>query len=341
MPLADITQATPDTSSEEIKEFVDQMVSEIEQDRKGEPSGKSDAQIVSEQAGIRQPEDKHKETTAEKHSGSTTATDDGEDTGNTEESPEWLTDDVKAEAAAYGIDESELSDFTSREELDRAFRLFDRTALEAGRKALAKGDEAGTARNEKGQFVKQETPKVETPKEGRYEVQLDPYVYDEGIIGELTRMRDHYESRLSVFESYLADQQAVATEKQFDRLVDSLGHSDLFGSTDKETAQEKQRRESLFEEVNVYLAGRKALGHPAELNEIVVRRITQALFAEELGKKLIKQKTRQLSKQSDGRMGGSPTKPRPPSEDPRDQFDRLYDEIAAKKIRKVHYGTKH
>jgi len=335
MPLADITEATPDTSSDEIKAYAESMIQEIEQDRKGESSGKSDAQIVNEQAGIKQPEDKLKETTAEKNSGSTTATDDGEDTGDSEESLEWLTDDVKAEAAAYGIDESELADFTSREELDRAFRLFDRTALEAGRKALAKGDEAGTARNEKGQFAKQETPKadeskVETPKEGRYEVQLDPEVYDEGIIGELTRMRDHYESRLSVFESYLADQQAVATEKQFDRLVDSLGHSDLFGSTDKETAQEKQRRESLFEEVNVYLAGRKALGHPAELNEIVVRRITQALFAEELGKKLIKQKTRQLSKQSDGRMGGSPTKPRPPSEDPRDEFDRLYDEMSRK-----------
>jgi len=335
MALADITQATPDTSSAEIKEFVDQMVSEIEQDRKGESSGKSDAQIVSEQAGIQQPEDKLKETTAEKNSGSTTATDDGEDTGDTEESPEWLTDDVKAEAAAYGIDESELADFTSREELDRAFRLFDRTALEAGRKAMGKGDEAGSTRNEKGQFAKRETPKADesqegTPKDGRYEVQLDPNVYDEGIINELTRMRDHYESRLAHLESFTTEQQAVAAEKQFDKLVDSLGHSDLFGVTDKETAQEKQRRESLFEEVNVYLAGRKTLGYPSELNEIVVRRITQALFAEELGKKLIKQKTRQLSKQSDGRMGGSPTKPRPPSEDPRDQFDRLYDEMARK-----------
>jgi len=333
MALADITEATPDTSSDEIKAYAESMIQEIEQDRKGESSGKSDAQIVNEQAGIKQPEDKLKETTAEKNSGSTTATDDGEDTGDSEESLEWLTDDVKAEAAAYGIDESELADFTSREELDRAFRLFDRTALEAGRKALAKGDEAGTARNEKGQFAKQETPKadeskVETPKEGRYEVQLDPEVYDEGIIGELTRMRDHYESRLGVFESYLAEQQAVAAERQFDKLVDSLDHSDLFGVTDKETVEEKQRRENLFEEVTTYLAGRKALGRPAELNETVVRRITQSLFAEELGKKLIKAKTRQLSKQSDRRMGGSPTKPQQPSEDPRDQFDRLYDQIS-------------
>lgn len=335
MALADITEATPDTSSDEIKAYAESMIQEIEQDRKGESSGKSDAQIVNEQAGIRQPEDKPKETTAEKNSGSTTATDDGEDTGSTEESPEWLTDDVKAEAAAYGIDESELADFTSREELDRAFRLFDKTALEAGRKAMGKGEEGGATRNEKGQFVKQEKPqadesKGETPKDGRYEVQLDPDIYDEGIISELTRMRDHYESRLAHLESFTTEQQAVAAERQFDKLVDSLGHSDLFGATDKETTEEKQRRETLFEEVNIYLAGRKALGHPAELNEIVVRRITQALFAEELGKKLIKQKTRQLSKQSDGRMGGSPTKPRPPSEDPRDQFDRIYNEMSRK-----------
>ncbi len=336
MALADITEATPDTSSDEIKAYAESMIQEIEQDRKGESSGKSDAQIVNEQAGIRQPEDKPTETTAEKNSGSTTATDDGEETGDTEESPEWLTGDVRAGAAAYGIDESELADFTSREELDRAFRLFDKTALEAGRKAMGKGDEVGTTRNEKGQFVKKETPKAdeskeETPKDGRYEVQLDPDVYDEGIINELTRMRDHYESRLAHLESFTTAQQAIAAERQFDKLVDSLGHSDLFGLTDKETTEEKQRRKTLFDEVNIQLAGRNALGFPAELNEIVVRRVTQSLFAEELGKKLIKEKTKQLLKQSDRRSGDSPTKPRPPSEDPRDHFDRLYDKIAKQK----------
>ena len=199
MALADITEATPDTTSEDIKEFVEQLAQEVQQDRKGEPEKKSDAQITSEQAGIPQPGNKPKETPAEDKSSSDTAIDDGEDTGAVEEVQEWMTDDVKAEAAAYGIDESELADFASREELDRALRLFDKTALEAGRKAMAEGE--SPTRNEKGQFVKKEEPKPEPPKketshDGRYQVSLSPDLYDEEIIGEFTRMRDHYESRL-------------------------------------------------------------------------------------------------------------------------------------------------
>ena len=332
MALADITEATPDTTSEDIKEFVEQLAQEVQQDRKGEPEKKSDAQITSEQAGIPQPGNKPKETPAEDKSSSDTAIDDGEDTGAVEEVQEWMTDDVKAEAAAYGIDESELADFASREELDRALRLFDKTALEAGRKALAESEEKGASRNEKGQFVKKEEPKAEPPKEqapreGRYEVQLDPLVYDEGIVDELTRMRDHYESRLEVLESHFAEAAVVAKERHFDNLVDSLGHADLFGTTDKETPEEKQRREDLFVEVETYLLGRKALGRPTELNAAIINRFARSLFAEKLSKKELKQRTSKISKQSQLRQGGSPTKPIPPRDDPRDEADRLYREL--------------
>lgn len=329
MALDDLTNATPDTSSEEIKAFAEQVAKEVEAERKGEPEKKSDAQITSEQAGIPQPDNK---TLAETNSGNDTATDDGEETGDEDESPEWLTDDVKAEAAAYGIDGSDLADFASREELDRAFRLFDKTALEAGRKALAEGEKEGTARNEKGQFVKQEKPSTEPPKEqslkdGRYQVSLDADVYDDGIIGELTRMNDHYASRLEAIEAHYAEANAISKERQFDSLVDSLGHADLFGKTDKETSEEKQRREDLFVEVETYLAGRKALGRPAELSETIVNRIARSLFTEEIRKKELKQQTRKISKQSNGRLGGSPVKPLPPSDNPRDHFDKLYQEM--------------
>jgi hypothetical protein len=176
-------------------------VQEIVQERRG-AEGKSDAQITNEQAGTPQPGDK---TLAEKNSGDETAQRARKPA--TTQSPEWLTDDVKAEAAAYGIEESELADFASREELDRALRLFDKTALEAGRKAMAESDSA-PVRDEKGKFVKKETvtvPKEETPKDGRYQVSLSPDLYDEEIIGEFTRMRDHYESRLEVLESHFAE----------------------------------------------------------------------------------------------------------------------------------------
>lgn len=331
MALADITEATPDTSSEEIKAFADQVAKEVQQDRQGESPKKSDAQISSEQAGIPQPGHKTKEPPAETNSGSDTALD-GEETGDEEESPEWLTDDVKAEAAAYGINESELADFASREELNRAFRLFDKTALEAGRKAMAEGDEQGQVRNEKGQFVKKEEPKAdppqkETPNDGRYKVALNPDLYDEEIIGEFTRMRDHYESRLEVLESYFAEASANAEEQRFDSFVDSLGHADLFGTTGKESEKELERRRDLNVAVKAQMIGLAKLGRPAELSAQLISRVANMVFGEELGKKLLKQQTRKISRQSNSRLGGSPIKPLPPSEDPRAEADRLYREL--------------
>jgi hypothetical protein len=328
MALTDLTEATPDTSPEDIKAYADSVVQEIVQERTGEPEKKSDAQITSEQAGIPQP-GKTVDTSAEKNSGNDSAQL-GEETGDESEAQEWLTDDVKAEAAAYGLEASELSDFTSREELDRALRLFDKTALEAGRKAMAESDSA-PVRDEKGKFVKKETevPKEETPQDGRYKVSLSPDLYDEEIIGEFTRMRDHYESRLEVLESHFAEQSASAEEQRFDSLVDSLGHADLFGATGKESDKELERRKDLNVAVKAQMIGLERLGRPAEMSPQLISRVANMVFGEELGKKRLKQQTSKISKQSQLRQGGSPTKPLPPRDDPRDEADRLYKELAS------------
>ena len=330
MGLADITEATPDTSSDEIKEFVEQLAQEVVQERKGEPEKKSDAQITSEQAGTPQPGEEPKDIPAENKSGSNTAPK-GEETGDVEESLEWLTDDVKAEAAAYGIDEAELADFASREEYDRALRLFDKSALEAGRKALAESETQ--TRNEKGQFVKKEELKAdqakeEAPKDGRYQVALSPDLYDEEIIGEFTRMRDHYESRLEALEAYFAESRASQEEQRFDSLVDSLGHADLFGTTGKESEKELERRRDLNVAVKAQMIGLAKLGRPAELSDQLISRVANMVFGDELGKKRLKQQTSKIARQSQMRQGGSPTKPLPPRDSARDEADRLYRELA-------------
>lgn len=333
MTLADLTDVTPDTSSDEIKAFAEQVVKEVEADRAGET--KSDAQITSEQAGIPQPGHKTPDTPAENKSGSNTAPEEGEETGAAAVGPEWLTDDVKAEAAAYGLQESELADFASREELDRALRLFDKTALEAGRKAMAQSEAEGTTRNEKGQFVKKEEPKADPPKEatpqdGRYQVSLSPDLYDAEIIGEFTRMRDHYESRLELLESHFAEARASQEEQRFDSFVDALGHADLFGTTGKESEQELERRRDLNVAVKAQMIGLANLGRPAELSQQLINRVANMVFGEELSKKRLKQQTSKISRQSQLRQGGSPTKPIPPRDDPRDEADRLYRELSGK-----------
>jgi len=332
MTISELTEATPETSSDDIAAYAEQVIKEVESERQGEPERKSDAQIVNEQAGTPQPGDQPKETLAETKTGKNSA-ELGEDTGAALESPEWLTDDVKAEAAAYGFDESVVTDFASREEFDRALRLFDKAAMEAGRKAMAEGEAQGTVRNELGQFVKKDEPKADVPKEaapkdGRYQVSLSPDLYDEEIISEFSRMRDHYESRLEVLEAHYAQASASAEEQRFDNLVDSLGHADLFGTTGKETEKELERRRDLNVAVKAQMIGLAKLGRPAEMSQQLISRVANMAFAEHLQKKLLKQQTRKISKQSDGRLGGSPTKPLPPSDDPREEADRLYKELS-------------
>lgn len=326
MTISTLTDVTPDTSTNDIKAYAEQVIQEVEADRAGET--KSDAQITSEQAATPQPSDKN-ETRAEANSGSNTAKDEGETSGITAESPEWLTDDVKAEAAAYGIDESELSDFASREELNRAFRILDKTAIAAGQKAVAESD--GIPRNEKGQFAKKEEaaadkPKEATPKEGRYTVSLNPDLYDEEIIGEFTRMRDHYESRLEALESHFMAENAKAEEQRFDGEIDKLEMPKLFGTTGKETAEELKRREDVMAQAKILQAGHKIYGRDVPI-ETLVKRSAQIVFASEFEKHLLKQQTRKISRQSNSRLGGSPVKPLPPSDDPREAADRLYREM--------------
>jgi hypothetical protein len=159
-------------------------------------------------------------------------------------------------------------------------------------------------------------------------VSLSPDLYDEEIIGEFSRMRDHYESRLEALESHFAEASASAEEQRFDSFVDSLGHTDLFGVTGKESDKELERRRDLNVAVRAQMIGLERLGRPAEMSQQLISRVANMTFGEELKKKLLKQQTSKISRQSQMRQGGSPTKPLPPSDNPRDEADRLYKELS-------------
>jgi hypothetical protein len=120
---------------------------------------------------------------------------------------------------------------------------------------------------------------------------------------------------------------AQAEEQQFDSYVDQLGFSDLFGKTGSESDEELERRRELHVAVKAQLIGLERLGRPAELNDNLVGKVANMVFADEITKKRLKQQTQKVSRQSQLRQGGSPTRPQPPREDPRDEADRLYREL--------------
>tara|TARA_Y100000034_G_C6902287_1_gene417582 strand:- start:3007 stop:4059 length:1053 start_codon:yes stop_codon:yes gene_type:complete len=341
-------QLTEETTPEEMQKIVDDIAAE----RTGEPEGKSDAQITSEHSN-----NEHKETPAEEKPGSEAAevdTGDGDDTATVDDQGDdsgdqsWIDDDLKAEVAVYGIEESELADFASREELELALRFLDKRAQAAGREALAEtdgeGEAKGATRNEKGQFTKgedkQDPPKADPPSEardGQYEVKLDKDVYDEDVVEEFTRMRDHYESRLSALESRIADSQAYyedaaasVAEQRFDSAVDALKMPKLFGTTGKESPQELERRQDLLVQAKAQQLGlKKVTGRDVDIESLVAR-VAPMVFSEDFDKQKLKSRTRKISKQSNGRQGGGATRPQDPREDPRDEADRLYKELEGK-----------
>jgi hypothetical protein len=320
------TELNENMTSEEIAAYADAVAKEVEAERQGDK--KSDAEIV---AGTSQPTS----TRAEDNTGgeSTKAESQGEESGDTAEAPEWVTDDVKAEVATYGISEEDLLEFSSREELDKVLRILDKKAFEAGKNADSESD-GSTTRNEKGQFVKKEESQGDdtddSASESGYEVSLSSELWDEEIIGEFNKMKDYYESRLSKIEERFQEVAIQAEEQQFDNFVDSLGHADLFGKTGKETKEELERRRELNTAVKAQILGLQKLGNQAELNKQLVERVANMVFAEELGKKRLKQHTSKLAKQSNLRQGGSPTKPIQAKDDPRDEFDKLYQELSRK-----------
>lgn len=320
------------STHEDIQSAVDQIVQDKETTpEENAPEEKRDGQAVAEDQ-----DEAIQNKPAEDDSGSTAKGEKptkGEDTGE-EGQPEWLDENLKAEATAFGIDEKDLAEFTSREELERAMRLFDRNALDAGRKAMAEKEKEGSDRDEHGRFAKKEPeaeakeePSKDTKSEGGYEVALDKEVYDEDLVNEFARMRDHYESRVAALESRFAEADAKAEEQRFDSLVDSLGHADLFGKSGKEKPKELERRQDLYVQAKAHQLGLEQLGRPAEMDESLINRVARMVFADELGKKDLKARTRKVSKQSNGRMGGSATKPHNATEPLRDEMRRLYKEL--------------
>lgn len=309
--MAATLELNADTTHEQIEAYVTEAVKGVEASREGDTSEdvKGDAQKIAE--------DRDQPTT-ERESGVEEVPEVVED-----KSEDWLDDELKAEAAAYGIDEKELADFTSRDEFERALRFFDRKALEAGRKA---------ERDEKGRFTaKTEEPKEGEPKsedtKGRYEITLSKDIYDDGLVDELTKLRDHYETRLAVLETRFAESDAMARQQQFDAAVDAMGHADLFGKTGSEDAKELKRRQDLFQETDAMVTGILSQGRQVGSYETVVRRVARMVFAEELGKKDLKAKTRQIAKQSNNRLGGSATRAHDAVEPLRDEMRRRYKEL--------------
>lgn len=295
-----------DASHEDIESAVEQLIEQ----RSQAPDDTSDAQAIAEggDQATTQPEDSADD-------GDDSAADGG-DAGSSESQAEWLDDEVKADAAAYGIDEKQLAQFQSREELDRTLNILDARSRAADQQAQDEG--ASEEDDEEGQSSGADP-------DGPYTVGLSEE-YDDGIRGEFKRLADYMEAQLSRLNSQVTDSDAIGRQQQFDKAIDAMKAADIFGTTGKESKAEIERRQEVFTEVEAVMEGRKAQGREIGSFNSLVNRIARGVYADLFDKKTIKKRTRQLSSQANSRQGGGTPSPNDAPETPKQAAIRMYAE---------------
>lgn len=259
----------------------------------------------------------------------------GEGEGEPEvEAKDWRDDETKEFAAMMGLTDADLSDFGSREELDRALRLIDRKAFEAGKAGL----EAPNGQEQKQQQVQQ--PEVKQPVAQQQQQAGDPLAdlskfkldetFNEEAAAPINRFVEtaattiksqaaeikDLQTRLARFEQSAAEQSVADIERRAIESLHSLGQPELFGKPGerptKEQAENVKRavRAHFIHARGLMAAGRQVAPTPAFLKAAV-----HLEFGDQLLQIQKKQHLAALQKQSARRTGGPAAKPVPPDLD--------------------------
>ena len=243
---------------------------------------------------------------------------DGEEPPETDQQDWFDNDEVRGLVSAIGISDEQLASFSSREELNRALMLLDHGVMQAGRQAAKQTPQEQQEQVPEG--------RQEAEPEG-FDLGLDPEEYGEEVVGQLGKLQQHFEERISRIEQAGQQQVAQAFNRQFDAVVDTLGHKDLFGETGKETSQQMDNRRTLRSEWKFYSAGRERHELATTLDNPLLSRVMQFAFAEHISKQQRKNLTQKITRQSQMRMGGSVTKPTDPKQSFEEKMDDLYDKL--------------
>jgi len=238
----------------------------------------------------------------------------------------WIDDDVRGLVSAFGLTEEDVSLFTGRDELERALTLLDSRArkhvdAELGRETQppppqATAHPAHPDRRADGTFLPADQRRAaQEAVQEDFRLQLDPELHGQDLVEQLGKLQEHYGARIKTLADRLAAQERVEQERAeqafvqvFDATVDSLGQTDLFGQTGKETREQMANRVRLFEEFQVRQAIHGRQGRQVSLNKPFLDYISRAAFAEHFFKQQHKQLTQRVMAQAGKRMDVGVTK---------------------------------
>lgn len=234
----------------------------------------------------------------------------GDSDGNAKSAvDDWVNSEEMQELiGSLGYSNEDASNFSKQEDFETHVRLLDKefkgkSSIEEQELALDLNDEAerkdlfrekaDNQHRENGKFAKRDDP---LPT-------LDPDEFDEQLI-EVMEARD---AKIAELEARLNDAGSDKVLKQFDSIVDDMGHEDLFGHSDDLSDAERDQREKLFDEYKEIYNILEARGKPVSgkrVNKGIVLRALNLEFADEL-KKSNRQKLGKKVKKQAKRITGS------------------------------------
>jgi hypothetical protein len=228
---------------------------------------------------------------------------------------EWLDAGLRSLAMAVGVSEDKLSEFGSRQELERALDLVDSHALELGRQKLAEQTSVKTEEKPVATPDVGEAKPVET-KAGDVSKFLLPDDYPDDVVKPHNEFVKATEARMKILEAKLArfeevehQRSAYAVRQKFIGVVESLGHPELFGTAENRTPEQMERVSKLWDHHRAHVTGLVAEGRRGETNKPFVERAMYAVFGKDLIEKGKQEVVSGLKAQSAKRMGGPSGKP--------------------------------
>lgn len=292
-----------------------------------EKDSKDDVQLTEREkaiAGGRDPEDAQEDS---EESEDTQEEADGKDAdtqevvaseGKEASASDWVSDEVKALAESYGIDEESLStSFESESEFRRFASMLERYSQPSEEKSESKEEPS------------EEESKAESRKEQQDDV-LDPEVFkEEGyddntvkIVDALAKSQGHVkelQGRLQELEQRLSEGDKQRETDTLHQSIDELGGR--FGQSEALTKDQRQDREKLLESVDLVKQDLDRRGEEGVSTSVILRRAELLAFGDEiLEEEKAKEKdalAKKVKKQSAKRRPvGRSTKQTQPKQDP-------------------------
>jgi hypothetical protein len=136
-----------------------------------------------------------------------------------------FSDELLARAEKLGLSKEEVADFGTEEAANKALTLFEKKSTATGTQTEQKPDSDANKNAATAAFKK-------------YEVKLDPNVFDPEIIETVNGINEHYSKQFEAMEGQLNEarqslnrQQALQFEQQFDGWIKELGdgYKDVLG----------------------------------------------------------------------------------------------------------------